>query len=226
MSQIPVSTVEECQAIFDKPTLSQEDRFILQRMPFRSLAGEYSDLTMTERSVVNDLEEKNLYKIINASCLLLGIYGEELQQRIMGSRFISTLFATSRDRDVPEKTWKRAQIKMALAHILSDFNDNPNARPVFDGKIPSRPFKFRQATAESWFNDIVSLLTLMISDVYIKNGADDAFAFLGGIIANHLYRTQPDRYPVSSYANENDAVYGILVSYFNRVGGDSSLIPR
>lgn len=226
MLQLPTTSIEVCQDILKKSSLSLEDRFNLQRMPFKSLVGEYSDLTYDEKREVNNLEERNLYKVINSTGMLLGIFGEDVQHQVLSSRFISKLYSMSRDYDVSEKDWERARFRMAIGHMLSEFNDNPKAWPVFDGKIPSRPFKFRQVTAETWYKDIVSLLTLVTSDVFVKSGEEEAFSFLCGVIAHHLHQTQPDRYPIGSYANENDALHGILVSYINRMGGNASKIIR
>ena len=226
MSQLPTTSVQECQIILKKETLTKEDRFKLQRVQFRSLAGEYSDLSYNEIGEVNSLEEKNLYKIINATAILLGVYGEDVRQQVLGTRAISRLYSVSRDYSISEKDWERARFQLSIASILSEFSDNPKAWPVFDGKIPSRPFKFRQITAETWYKDIVSFLSIFTGNVLVKCGEEDAFAYICAVIAHHLHQTQPDRYPASSLTDENQAIHDILVAYIDRMGGNSSKIIR
>lgn len=226
MLSFPTISTSECQAILEKESLSLEDRFSLQRFQCRTLAGEYSDLSPNEIYEVKNLEEKNLYKIINSTGMLLGMFGEHVQQQVLSSRFIGKLYSMDKDYDVSADDWERARFKMAIGHMLSNFNESPKAWPVFDGKIPSRPFKFRQITAETWYKDIVSLITTIAGTVYAKRGAEEAFAFVCGFIAHHLQHSQPERYSISSYTDENDAVYGILVSYINKMGGDSSHILK
>lgn len=224
MVKLPTTSGEECQRILQQRDITVEDRFKLQRMNFRSLAGEYSDLSSYEIGEVNDLEERNLYKVINATAMLLGFFGEDLQDKLLSKRFFVRLYSMDRDSDVSEEDFERARFQMAVGHMLSEFSDNPKAWPKFDGKIPSRPFKFRQVTAESWYKDIVGLLLLVTGTIYAKSGAEEAFCYVTAIIAHHLAEVQPDRYPVSSYLNENDAIHGILVKYIQRMGGNSSII--
>lgn len=226
MIQFPTISSEEHNSILEKSSLTLDDRFKLQRFQARTLAGEYSDLTPSEIAEVKNLEERNLYKIINATGMLLGIFGDDVQQKVLSSRFINQLYSMSRDSDMSEADWERARFKLAICHMLSNFNDNPKAWPVFDGKIPSRPFKFRQITAESWYNDIVAFIAFVAGMIYAKRGAEEAHAYVCGFIAHHLQHSQPERYPIDSYSNENDAVYGILVSYINKMGGDKSKIVR
>lgn len=226
MIQLAEIGASDADRIIQQERLSLEDRYSLQRFKLRNLANEYSDLSYDEIRTVHQLEEKNLYKIINSCGMLLGIYGDDLRNQVMGTKFIKTLYSTPKDYDIPQVNWDITCLAMALRHMLSNFNDNPKAWPVFDGKIPSRPFKFRQVTAETWFKDIVNFITNVTGAVYVKRNydADEAYAFVLGLIAHHLHRSQPDKYSVNAYSNENDAIYGILKKYLESLGVSTSKI--
>lgn len=85
MIQLAEIGASDADRIIQQDRLSLEDRYSLQRFKLRDLANEYSDLSNDEIRMVHQLEERNLYKIINSCGMLLGVYGDDLRKKVMGT---------------------------------------------------------------------------------------------------------------------------------------------
>ena len=143
---------------------------------------------------------------------------KDVQQKLFASTIVNEILSIAEGD-------KRMEYYLLLKFMLAKFDINSN-KAVFDGRMPQKLFRFRQQTAELWFDDYVNQIAKLASLVYVSLGSEEAFAYVTGATAYFLNSSQPNRYSISSIDNINDSLYEIITKFIADVSGDNDIIPR
>lgn len=219
----PISAAEFA-SILQQSEISHQDRVKLQSFTIYSLLNspDYADMSANEKAVVAQLEEKNLYRILNVAAILAGAFGENVRDQLLG---LPTCKQIVRDIRQDASSSKREQDRliyfMLMLHSLANFSSNIRAIPEFAGKVPNKLFKFRQLTADTWFGEVAKKVSYTAGCVYADGGHEEALAYVTGYIAYYLNKSQPTKYFARKDDNDdNDAIYDIITRFVSNVSGD------
>lgn len=211
---LPHISLEKINSILSKSEITQQDRFDLQSYVFiMPLHKKCIDLSASELAEVNSLESKNIYKVISCAAIIA-----DVQQKLFASAKVNEILSIAEGD-------KRMEYYLLFKFMLANFDLNSN-KAVFDGRMPQKLFKFRQQTAELWFDDYVSQIAKFASLVYASLGSEEALAYVTGATAYFLNSSQPNRYSISSTDNINDSLYKIITKFIADVSGNNDIILR
>lgn len=220
----PISN-ERFLELLDKETLTLNDRFELDSFTFRTLAGEYNDLKDSEVREIHYLEIQNLKNLLERTLLLCGAYGQDALNEVMSLQSVRQI------KGILENTWKdhkekeRLIMGTLLLFLMSDMNTRELSSPVFIGKVPQKLFKFRQQTAEDWWNEFVKFFASITFLIYMKLGADMAIAYAFANIAYYLNKSQPYKfYPKPIDKDTNETIARICKEYCTEMFGHANVL--
>lgn len=225
MAQLFSISLAEAREILEKNRMTEQDRFRLQSYTVAPLADSCKDLMYSDYDIIHSLEEKNLYRVLNTSGILAGVMGEDVRNELLGLRIPQIILDELKpSSSLTKRESDRSIYMMLMRHVLSNFNQDPRADPVFVGKMPQKVFQFRQQTAIDWFKNVVFNISIAAGYVYADLGLEDALAYVMGYIAHYLNRSNPGKYYADPKLNNNDNIGNIIQSYISSVSGDNRII--
>lgn len=211
--------------LLKKTTITTNDRFLLDSYTYTPLADFCNDIRPNELEKVRILEEKNLYRYINALSMILGIYGREtLMKVLITSPFCDMI--TELKNEYSGKEFEKSFIIVILKMILALKENGGNLfnGPVFEGQMPQKFMSFRNQTANEWFKNYVDTKIYILANIYEKASWEEAKAHLFANMAYQLHRCNPIKYNIDESLSMDDALRNILVKFIDEQGGDSSKI--
>ena len=108
VNNISFDTLERLLA---KSNISTNDRFQIDSYVSASLVDFCNDIRPNEIEKVHVLEEKNLYRYINAACIVLGIYGKEAFDKLL-KRHHSPQCIVNLHWNIAVKNWRRTLLSL------------------------------------------------------------------------------------------------------------------
>ena len=208
----------------EKSTISTNDRFQLDSYVSASLVEFCNDIRPNEIERVHTLEEKNLYRYLNATSIILGIYGEETFTKVlMKSPFSDVLYELKKEYSGKEleKNFIIIMTKMALA---LGGGGTQIATPIFEGEMPQKFMSFRNQTAKDWFGKLVANKIYILANIYEKSSWEEAKSHLFANMAYQLHYSNPTKYNIDTNVSMNDALKNIILKFIDEQGGNSSVI--
>lgn len=217
-------THEEANAIYQKQSITQRDRFKLDSFTHRTLSDEYDDLNNSEVQEIHRLEIQNLKRLLNSVAIVSGIY-KDAQKTLLADNFVTQMIKVYDEEGYDEEMRNRLMFSTLLSYLMAELDYHKLKNPIFVGKVPQKIFKFRQLTAETWWASFVDQFCRIISFIYAKLGAEAAIGYAFSNIAYYLNKSQPYKfYPKSS--DMNNAIYNICEKYLGEMFGDSSMLKK
>lgn len=222
MGQFSKISQSEFSTLMTKSRLTSEDRLKLQSCVISPLADYCSDLSYGDYDTIHALEEKNLYKILNTISIISGVYGQNIQTSFLEMRKCREIIRNIQpDHEHSKREADFMQLLMIMKYALSDFNDNLDAPPIFDGKMPQKLFQFRQQTANEWYQKTFLRVCGTAGYIYADLGLEEAWLYINGYIAHYLNQSQPGKYGIDVTLDMNDNIYCIMNRLINSVSGDN-----
>ena len=221
VNNISFDTLER---LLEKSTISTNDRFQLDSYVSASLVEFCNDIRPNEIERVHTLEEKNLYRYLNATSIILGIYGEETFTKVlMKSPFSDVLYELKKEYSGKEleKNFIIIMTKMALA---LGGGGTQIATPIFEGEMPQKFMSFRNQTAKDWFGKLVANKIYILANIYEKSSWEEAKSHLFANMAYQLHYSNPTKYNIDTNVSMNDALKNIILKFIDEQGGNSSVI--
>lgn len=222
VNNISFDTLERLLA---KSNISTNDRFQIDSYVSASLVDFCNDIRPNEIEKVHVLEEKNLYRYINAACIVLGIYGKEAFDKLLKTSPFATMYcelALEYSGKELEKNFIIIMIKMLLA--LGGSGGSQMATPVFEGEMPQKFMSFRNQTAKDWFGKLVTTKVYILANIYEKASWEEAKSHLFANMAYQLHHSNPIKYNIDTNVSMNDALMNIMRKFIEEQGGNSSVI--
>ena len=146
-----------------------------------------------------------------------------VKQKILETPFAQSVMKAIDKKGFPQDEVRAKQASFLFRYILNNFNVNGKAPVVFEGRVPSKPFSFRQSLAASWFDKNATRIIDLSRIIYAySNDSDEAKSFVVSTIAHHLNHSQPEVYSVSNPNDENHSVYEISVQLISRIHAGTS----
>lgn len=220
-------SADDADNILSKGDMTLSDRFKLDSFTHTTLANEYNDLNHSELQELYRIEFQNLKKLLNCVAIMCGVYEDGLKM-LLSMDFTKEVISYAKNELKDEEEKNKCIFSCLLKYMMADFKFYKNGlvgNPVFVGKIPSKLFSFRQATAESWWTKYVEIFKFASSNIYAKRGAEDAFAYALSNTAYYLNKSQTFRFfPKSTDSNMNDTIYRIVDEYLREMFGDNSML--
>lgn len=212
---------DELVRLLDKSVISQSDRFLIDSNIDTPLVEFCGDLRPNEIEKARNLEEKNIYRYLNATSIILGLYGQDSLVKALTTSPVSDMVVA-----LKEEYFGQERIQMSvriLPKVLLALGSREIAKPHFEGEMPQKFMSFRNQTAQDWYEKIINRKLAILSTIYIKGSAEEAKAHLLASVAYHLNNSNPSKYPFVG-ANQNDALKNIVVKFINDVGGDTRIV--
>lgn len=222
VNNISFDTLER---LLGKRTITTNDRWQIDSFVSASLVDFCNDIRPNEIEKVHTLEEKNLYRYLNASSIILGIYGQEVFTRLlMSSPFSDVLYELKKEYSGKEleKSFIIIMTKMALA--LGGNGGNQIATPIFEGEMPQKFMSFRNQTAKDWFGKLVATKVYVLANIYEKTSWEEAKSHLFANMAYQLHHSNPIKYNIDTNVSMNDALKNIMQKFIEEQGGNPSVI--
>ena len=216
-------SIQEISNLIEKDAnITQEDRIRIQSWTYHPLVNELSDLKPTEYSEVYHLEEQNIYKVMTIASSWTNHGMSEKLEAILNIMIrlpypLRQLLDKTHE-DNPLLLFKD-NFRILALFMLSEGDINRKLKPVFEGKIPSKLFSFRQTTAEMWFTKYCQL-SLEIGEFIMKKlGAEEADIYFMANTAYYLNKSQPFKYHTKeSDKNMNETIGRVLIEYLQSLG--------
>ncbi len=216
---------EILERLLRKSSISTNDRCQIDSFVYASLADFCNDIKPNEIEKVHILEERNLYRYMNAACTVLGIYGKDAFDKLLTTspfnRMYSELALEYRGKEL-QKNFIIIMIKMLLA--LGGNGGNQIATPIFEGEMPQKLMSFRNQTAKDWFGKLVTTKAYILANIYEKTSWEETKAHLFVSIAYQLHHSNPIKYGIDANVPMNDALMNIMRKFIDEQGGNPSVI--
>lgn len=215
---------ETLENLLKKNSITQSDRFLIDSYVFTPLVTYCNDIRSNEEEKVHILEEKNLYRYLNATSVILGIYGREKLIKVLNTYpFLGVLEELKKEYSGKEleKMTIICMVKMLLA--LGGNSNNP-ITPIFEGEMPQKFMSFRNQTAKEWFGKFVTTKLYVLSSIYEKSSLEETRAHLLSSIAYQLHHSNSIKYNIDSRLSMDERLKNILIKFVKEQGGDSSII--
>lgn len=216
---------ETLERLLEKSTISTNDRYQIDSFVSISLADFCNDIKPNEIEKVYILEERNLYRYMNAACIVLGIYGKDAFDKLLTAspfnRMYCELTLEYSGKEL-QKNFIIIMIKMLLA--LDGNGGNQIVTPIFEGEMPQKLMSFRNQTAKDWFGQLVTTKTYILANIYEKASWEETKSHLFASVAYQLHHSNPTKYSINTNVSMNDALMNIMKKFINEQGGNPSVI--
>ena len=220
----PLVTKDDFLSILKKNTFHEKDISVLASFTFFSLPSRFSGLSSSEANEVYLLEAKNMYYLLSAIRIALGLDEQGLQAllRLPGSQLRNLINSVdTQSHDTIEKT--RGRFVIISKFIVA--NGDMKLVPKFQGKIPAKAFSFRQTEADSWFAEVGKFYIGITSEILIKGTPDLAQQYIFAAIAWYMNMSQSFKYyPKSTDAHLGDSIANMLIEFIQAVNGDKAYV--
>lgn len=218
-------SAEEVQRLLTKNILSLNDRFLIDSFVYQPLVDYCNDIRPNEIEKVRRLEEKNIFRYLNASCIILGVYGMDILTKALATPPLSYVIQELQNEYTGKELEKNViivSVKILLA--IGGHGGGQITTPVFEGEMPQKFMSFRNQTAKEWFGNFVNIHLFTLAAVYEKASSEEAKAHLLASIAYHLHQSNPTKYDIDANISMDDALRKILLKFHTEQGGDSSTL--
>ena len=196
---------------------SQRELMQLASFSFTTLADKLSDLSYSEKAVVQRLEGVNLYHYANACRVAIGSDTKGMAALMSSYKYASTISeikavakSESRDSHMETEMYCMLIVKMILS------NGDAQFRVKLDGQVPTKLFSFRQTNADEWFDTIIGVYTRIVARVLSLNGVEEAQKLLFMQCAWHMHHSQPSKYVLD--AVEGGKLLGLFKQFVTEFG--------
>lgn len=205
-------TPNEVDALLERTTpYSQRELMQLSSFTFFTLAEKLSDLSYSEKSVVQRLEGVNLYHYTNSCMVAIGANQRGMSLLQMSPQYSATIeeIRSVAKEEAPDQYVEKELYCLLIVKMILSHGDR-NMVVKLDGQVPSKLFSFRQTNADKWFNTIIGIYTRIVARVWALNGLEEAKKVLFMQCAWHMHRSQPSKYALNSVES------GILLDLFEQ----------
>ena len=192
---------------------SQRELMQLASFSFPTVADKLSDLSYSEKAVVQRLEGVNLYHYANACLVAIGSDTKGMAALMSSYKYASTISVAkseSRDSHMETEMYCMLIVKMILS------NGDAQFRVKLDGQVPTKLFSFRQTNANEWFDTIIGVYTRIVARVLSLNGVEEAQKLLFMQCAWHMHHSQPSKYVLD--AVEGGKLLGLFKQFVTEFG--------
>lgn len=202
---------EETEQILERPEISQEDRLRIQSYTPYTLAEALNDSQQSELYNIDEVELRNLRVIFNiATCVFV-------------------------DTRIAERFWETSDGKIALPEVKRSYSElereclkiflpcwvfatrgiaNHNVK--FKGNVPKKLLSFRQNRAQEWLNNLTRHIFMTASKIAVKSEKEEALAYILGVTAYYLNKSQPHKYNKQNNNNDiNNAISAIINTFLD-----------
>ncbi|MBQ5648317.1 MAG: hypothetical protein IIV16_04250, partial [Alistipes sp.] len=205
MERFQNASVDEVNRSFAKgESITRKDRQVLQSFTVAPLCEMCGDLTNEEMKDVYYLESKNIWSVINIACIITGVYPEALELLKQRSEYYILQEA------IAENGGSLSHQTCVFTYSLFNFllrECDMKGSIKFRGKMPQKLFKFRQMTADQWFENYSTIAAKFFALIYANLGKSEAIAFILAYTAYYLNRSQTFKYHAkSSDLDLNDSI--------------------
>ena len=222
VNNISFDTLER---LLGKSTITTNERWQIDSFVFASLADFCNDIRPNEIEKVHNLEEKNLYRYLNAVSIILGIYGQEAFTKLtISSPFSDVIYELKKEYSGKELEKNFIMIITRMLLALGGSGGNQITTPIFHGEMPQKFMSFRNQTAKDWFDKLVATKVYVLANIYEKTSWEDAKSHLFANIAFQLHHSNPIKYNIDRNVSINDALKNILRKFIKEQGGNTSII--
>lgn len=205
-------TAGELDALLKRTTpYSQRELMQLSSFSILPLADKLSDLSYSEKSVVQRLEGVNLYHYTNATMIAIGADERGMSMLQLSPQHAATIDEIkSVSRQEAKDPYMEKELYCLLINKMILSKGDRNMTVKLDGQVPKKLFSFREMTADEWFNGIIDVYTRVVARVLALNGLEEAKRVLFMQCAWHMHRSQPGKYAL------NSVEAGILLELFRQ----------
>lgn len=223
---MPVNNIsfETLERLLGKSSITTDDRFLIDSYVFTPLATYCNDIRPNEMEKVQMLEEKNLYRYLNATSMILGIYGKEALIKVLTTSPFSEILDELKNEYKGKELEKMIIIGMVRMLLALGNNSGNMITPVFEGEMPQKFMSFRNYTAKEWFDKFVKTKLYVLSSVYERLSWEETRNHLIASIAYQLHHSNPVKYNIDVNVSMDEALRNIILKFIGDKGGDSSVI--
>ena len=217
-------SLEELERLLKNSRITTNERFLIDSFVYQPLIDYCQDIKFNEVERVHILEEKNIFRYLNVSCIILGVYGKEALEMALSTPPLSDALHELKQQYIGKELEKNTIILMVKLLLALGNRDNQIATPVFEGEMPQKFMSFRNQTAKEWFNNFVDTKLFVLANLYEKVSWEEAKAHLFASIAYQLHHSNPAKYNINANVSINDGLMNIMKKFINEQGGNPSVI--
>lgn len=220
---VNITKRERFLILINKETLSLDELGELIRYPFVPLANYSRDLSSTDKNIIKQIEDINIYYFFKALRVVFGecsIEESSVFQKNLQKEPLKTAVIISRIKRTPIEQYI-SFIENCCKILLSahkGYTKYENYLIVsINGNMPRDFLSSRQEEGNKWYRDFIDNKFKIFERICNMGFKDKAFQLLLTSLAYSMYYFTPYRFYIPDEMDENDSIYLVLTTFINRI---------